>query len=330
MGYSKPSAKKMDAKMSVSFVIPALNEAAHIGTTIGSIHARMAGIGEYEVIVVDHGSSDATVDVAAAAGARVLSRPFAHTIAALRNEGATEAQGAILTFVDADVTLTKEWGNHFPAVLRLVLNEPKRITGSLCTPPANGSWLERYWFGSVRTATHVGTGHMIVNRAYFLFLGGFRKDLETGEDYEFCERVRRDDGSVVIEPKLRVIHNGYPKNLLEFMRREAWHGRGDLKAISHYLRSKVALAATAFLLLHVIIIAGAFGQKPLALISGAAGLVAVLALSSVVRYAGASPGSIVINGLIFYFYYLGRCLSFTYLLRSSPGGAATRCETNEP
>jgi hypothetical protein len=171
---------------------------------------------------------------------------------------------------------------------------------------------------------------MIVNRAYFWFVGGFQKDMETGEDYEFSDRVRRDGGSVVNEPRLRVIHDGYPKDLLGFIRREAWHGRGDLKALSRYLRSRVALAATAFLLLHIVFIAGVVGQKPLALFVGAAGLGAILALSSIIRYAGASPGSIVINSLIFYFYYLGRCLSFTYLLTSKPSPAPAHCEPNKP
>lgn len=330
MKCAEATAKKAQARVMVSFVIPALNEAAHMEDTIRSIRAQMDAVAEYEIIVADHGSSDATPAIAAAAGAKVLSRPFVRTIAALRNEGAAEAQGGVLVFVDADVRLTGEWGNNFPAALRRMLSEPSLVTGSLCTPPDNGTWLERYWFGSIRTAAHVGTGHMIVNRAYFQSLGGFRNDLETGEDYDFSERVRRRGGAVIIEPKLRVIHDGYPKNLPGFIRREAWHGRGDLKALSRYLRSKVALAATVFLLLHIIMLAGVFTQKPLAVIAGAAGLVSVLALSAVVRYAGAPPGSIMMNGLIFYFYYLGRCLSFTYLLRSSPGGASARCETNEP
>lgn len=171
---------------------------------------------------------------------------------------------------------------------------------------------------------------MIVCRAYFRQLGGFREDLETGEDYDLCERVRRDGGTLYIDPKLRAVHDGFPKDLRAFIKREAWHGRGDIKSIHGLVRSKVALAAVAFLFLHLIIVAGLVAGKTWIVMTGAAGLVAMLVASSLVRYAGARPGVIVINGLIFYFYYLGRCLSFAHIPRSHRGRVPTRCETNPP
>lgn len=57
--------------MKVSVVIPALNEAEPIGDVVRAVPREIAA----EVIVVDNGSTDATVEVARAAGARVVSEP---------------------------------------------------------------------------------------------------------------------------------------------------------------------------------------------------------------------------------------------------------------
>jgi glycosyltransferase involved in cell wall biosynthesis len=54
-------------------LIPALNEEATIGQVIGRVPRRLDGIGSIEVIVIDDGSKDRTVELARDAGARVVS-----------------------------------------------------------------------------------------------------------------------------------------------------------------------------------------------------------------------------------------------------------------
>ena len=60
--------------MRVSVVIPALNAAADLPATLTALGSVPTEVPD-EVIVVDGGSTDGTVDVAAALGARVLSAP---------------------------------------------------------------------------------------------------------------------------------------------------------------------------------------------------------------------------------------------------------------
>jgi len=83
-------------------VVPAWNEAGYLGATLASIHAAARALGiDYEIVVADDGSTDATVEIARLGGANVVT--VAHRqIAATRNAGARTARGERLVFVDAD------------------------------------------------------------------------------------------------------------------------------------------------------------------------------------------------------------------------------------
>jgi glycosyltransferase involved in cell wall biosynthesis len=81
----------------ISVIIPALNEEATVGIVVREL--RMTG--PYEVIVADNGSTDRTAQVAAAAGARVISEPRRGYGAACL-AGSQTANGKALVFMDAD------------------------------------------------------------------------------------------------------------------------------------------------------------------------------------------------------------------------------------
>jgi glycosyltransferase involved in cell wall biosynthesis len=86
----------------ISFVVPAYNEERYLPDTLAAIHASARELGiDYEIVVADDGSTDATASIAREAGARVV--PVAHRqISRTRNSGAREARGDRLVFVDAD------------------------------------------------------------------------------------------------------------------------------------------------------------------------------------------------------------------------------------
>ncbi len=87
--------------MSLSIIIPALNEAAHITATLDSLQAlRRRGA---EIVVVDGGSSDDTVALAVAQADRVLTTGDGR--ARQMNAGAAAAGGEILCFLHADTRL---------------------------------------------------------------------------------------------------------------------------------------------------------------------------------------------------------------------------------
>lgn len=82
--------------------MPAFNEEKWLPATLASIHAAARSLGlEYEIVVADDASTDATAALATQGGARVVAVEN-RQIARTRNAGARVARGERLVFVDAD------------------------------------------------------------------------------------------------------------------------------------------------------------------------------------------------------------------------------------
>jgi glycosyltransferase involved in cell wall biosynthesis len=95
--------------LSISVVIPAFNAEATIGQALDGLASQNFD-GEYEVIVVDDGSTDGTVRVASAArGPVTVLRQSHRGPAAARNRGVEHASGRVLAFTDADCTPSAGW-----------------------------------------------------------------------------------------------------------------------------------------------------------------------------------------------------------------------------
>ena len=88
----------------ISIIIPALNEERSLPRTLASLHQQR---GDFEVIVVDGGSSDRTCEIAAAEP-RVRLISSRRGRAAQMNAGALIARGDMLLFLHADTTLPQD------------------------------------------------------------------------------------------------------------------------------------------------------------------------------------------------------------------------------
>lgn len=95
--------------MKISFVIPAYNEEARIGTCVGAIRAEIERVGiEAEIIVANNSSTDGTKAAAEAAGARVVDEPH-KGITWARQAGYLASTGELVANIDADVRIPHGW-----------------------------------------------------------------------------------------------------------------------------------------------------------------------------------------------------------------------------
>jgi glycosyltransferase involved in cell wall biosynthesis len=82
----------------ISIIIPALNESESIGQVVCEMPWHLIA----ECIVVDNGSTDATAQIAAEAGARVIQSPRGYGAACLAGAHAAHPASDILVFMDGD------------------------------------------------------------------------------------------------------------------------------------------------------------------------------------------------------------------------------------
>ncbi len=85
--------------MKLSIIIPMKNEEKDVESCLKSILNNSYSREDYEIICMDNGSTDRTVELAKKYTTNVYSIP-GKTISYLRNYGSKKAQGEFLAFVD--------------------------------------------------------------------------------------------------------------------------------------------------------------------------------------------------------------------------------------
>jgi rSAM/selenodomain-associated transferase 2 len=167
--------------MSVSVVIPALDEAERIGATIDAAFAA----GAAEVLVCDGGSRDATVSLAESHGASVITgeRMRGRQL----NQGAHAATGDTLIFVHADTLLPPGAADAVESALA------EHVFGGFQLEflEAGLGYVARLINARTRlTRAPWGDQAQFATRETFLRLGGY-PDIPIMEDYELARRMKR-------------------------------------------------------------------------------------------------------------------------------------------
>ena len=294
--------------MSISFIIPARNEAAFIPEAVANIREFAPPGVPWELLIVDNGSTDTTFTVAESLpGVRALRS--VGTVGQARNTGVAAASGEVLVFLDADVRLTQAWQREIPRVLAQLRTCPRLLTGSTVTIPRSPTFIERHWFypATQGSRQYINSGHLIMTRAFFDELHGFDPRLRTGEDFDLSQRGRAAGGTVQDDRGLEAIHLGFPKTLAAFARRELWHGQGDAGSLGKILRSKVAVTSLGVAALTVggLLLALVL-QSPIPAVAGIGASALISLVFGIRRTRRLSLSSWLVNGGLYYVYFLAR------------------------
>ena len=308
--------KNSGEEIPCAIIIPTHNEEAYLKNLLDSI--RLYGPKDSQVIVVDNGSTDETAGIATSFGVNLVKTSGRLYPSQARNLGVTSVDQyrEALIFLDADVELTSEWRHEWNRTASLITENYLRVTGGTYDVSKTPCWLERNWFAPMRSRvwSHINGGNLITTKTLFNSLGGFDPALETGEDADFCARARQMGAKVIINDAFRVYHEGYPKTLYGFIRRERWHGSGDFVSFRRALRSQVAIATVVFATLHIALFAALVGllvsRKMLFMPPVCAAAISVLCLGSALKMLPRARYGVMVQATcIMYFYYFGRSLS---------------------
>jgi glycosyltransferase involved in cell wall biosynthesis len=169
----------------ISVVIPAWNAAATLAETLASVGAQTRPVDE--IVVVDDGSTDATVAVARAAGARVL-RQARQGAAQATNAGIAASRGDLVALLDADDL----WTPDKTALQAAALAADPALDGVFghvaCFADAALDGVLRVPAGAQRGWL---AGTLLIRRAPLLAVGPFETGLAAGYFIDWADRALR-------------------------------------------------------------------------------------------------------------------------------------------
>ena len=123
--------------MNLSVVIITFNEEVNIGRTLTSVQPLVAD-GKGEIIVVDSGSTDRTIEIAKSFGAEVFIEEW-KGFAAQKNSAIDKATGDWILSLDADEEVSNDLSTE---VLELLVLQPGKVVQKLSSRGAFDSWIE--------------------------------------------------------------------------------------------------------------------------------------------------------------------------------------------
>lgn len=177
----------------ISIIIPTLNEAGYIKEAIATSQAYT----NIEVIIVDGGSKDDTIEIAESLGIKVISSSPGRAVQ--MNTGAVAASGNILLFLHADTRLPA----GFDEMICTALQKPGIVAGAF-NLRIDASLLSLRWVEwGINVRSHFfqmpyGDQAIFLTKAIFQEIGGF-PELPIMEDFELMRRLKRI-GRIVIIP----------------------------------------------------------------------------------------------------------------------------------
>ena len=233
----------------VSMIIPVRNRPEEMSACLQSLNRLKYPADKMEVIVVDDASDDSTPEVVSTFPVHLIVLNKQSGASFCRNLAAQKARGEILAFLDSDCLADPMWLQELiPA-----LSDPSNgAVGGMVDSYFNEKGLDRY--EKVKSSLNMGTlprssqdgsrffylpsCNLLVRKALFLQLKGFREDLAVGEDVDFCWRLQDQGHHVEYRPIGKVYHRHRNKIRHFGLRRFDYGTSEPLLQRSHPMRIK--------------------------------------------------------------------------------------------
>jgi hypothetical protein len=221
----------LTAAPKATVVIAAYNAASTLSECLSSI--RELNYPDYETVVVDDGSTDATSEIANQSGVRTI-RVEHQGLAAARNTGVDAASGEVVAFIDADARADRDWLYHL--VEAISRRDAAAAAGPNFAPDpqsaraaamAAAPGLPReVRAGDDRLAQLCGC-NMAITRAALLKVGGFDPMFTSaGDDVDLSWRLAASGETLAYAPGAVVIHERRA-TLAAYLRQQRGYGIGE-------------------------------------------------------------------------------------------------------
>ncbi|NJL61841.1 MAG: glycosyltransferase [Methylacidiphilales bacterium] len=221
-----------------SIIIPTYNRPERLTKCIQSLTRLEYPHDDFEVIVVDDGSSQPLDDVVAIFTTQInltIIRQANSGPASARNRGAKSAQGKYLVFTDDDCTIAPEYLTK----LKISLDKtPNVMIGGRTLNALSDNlyssasqilidYLYEYYNTNSSQPNFFASNNFALPAEIFNSLGGFDTNfpLAAGEDREFCDRFLHHSYKMVYVPEIQVYH-AHQLSLTKFWRQHFNYGCG--------------------------------------------------------------------------------------------------------
>jgi len=222
----------------VSVIIPLFNEEKWIGEVITKLLQIDYPKDKYEIIVVDNGSTDNSLEVVKKFDVTIINDPSSK-VGGVRNTGTEIAKGEIYAFLDSDCLVGDQW---LSAAVKTFKDSNVGAVGGSLLLRENPSWVEKAWaINNVakegKTSSLMG-GSFILKADLFNRVGKFDKLINAGEDTKLSNRITQKGKQLLFVRECAVVHLGYPSNIYGFCKRQYWHS-SSYKTSNNGIKDKV-------------------------------------------------------------------------------------------
>ena len=216
---------------SVSIIVTTLDNELTIDECLRSIREIDYPEQFLEVMVIDAGSRDSTLEIAKKHRVRFISKPL--SAPAAYNYASKVASSKILGFIDADAKVEKQWLKKL--IPHLNDKNVAAASGTIETwnkdrliPRCIGYDLS-YRYGRIRGSVHrVATMNLILRKEVMDKVGGFDENLPTQYDTDIGTRITNAGYKIIVDPYAKCYHSHRP-TLTEYFKQQFTYGQNTIR-----------------------------------------------------------------------------------------------------